>query len=148
MNQISRTVTKQAESASGEKSSTVESYSTSVPGAAPDGGLHLVERATTVERTGQSGEKTTQRQVEQTNPGDPGAGLRVMVISNSTQQPGGAGTQGAQTVQMRDASGNMNTVFVDLSKSTNAGTVQIPAAGEKTAAEKASAEKKNSGEQK
>ena len=148
MTQVSRTVTKETESASGEKSSTVESYSNSVPGAAPDGGLHLVERATRVEHTSQSGEQTTQRQVEQANPGDPAAGLRITVISTSTQRPGASGTQGVQTIQMRDASGNMNTVSVDLSKSTNAGTVQIPAAGAKKAAEKPSADKKDSSEQK
>src|SRR5262249_27522235 len=139
-----RRVTRQTENASGEKRSTVEDYSVNVPGTVGDGGLHLVQRATTQEQTSTSGGRTMQHQVEQVNPGDPSSGLRVTVVSAGSLQPGAGGTQGAQTVQMRDANGNFGTVSVDLSQSTKTHVVEVPAAGEKKPGEKQPAEKKTS----
>ncbi len=74
---VSRTVGKESESASGEKNSTVETYSTDFPGSAPDGNLHLSQRVTTVNRARSDGGQATEQQREQPNPGDPGAGLRA-----------------------------------------------------------------------
>jgi len=45
LSEVSRTVSKEFEGASGEKSATTEVYSVDVPGSARDGSLHLVERA-------------------------------------------------------------------------------------------------------
>lgn len=125
LSEISRTVSKQSESPSGEKRNTVETYSVDVPGTTRDGGLHLVERATTVQHTSSNGQQTTQQQVEQTNPGDPSAGLRVTVISTDNVRPGASEAQGARTIQMRDANGNFGTVSVDISKSTNIHAIQV-----------------------
>jgi hypothetical protein len=125
LSEISRTVSKQVENSSGEKRNTVETYSVDVPGTTRDGGLHLVERATTVQHISPTGQQTTQQQVEQPNPGDPGAGLRVTVISTNAVRPGASEVQGTQTIQMRDANGNFGTVSVDISKSTNIHAVQV-----------------------
>jgi hypothetical protein len=125
LSEISRTVSKQVENSSGEKRNTVETYSVDVPGTTRDGGLHLVERATTVQHTSPTGQQTTRQQVEQPNPGDPGAGLRVTVISTNAVRPGPSEVQGTQTIQMRDANGNFGTVSVDISKSTNIHAVQV-----------------------
>ena len=125
LSEISRSVSKQVESPSGEKQNTVETYSVDVPGATRDGGMHLVGRTTTVQQTSASGVQTTRQQVEQTNPGDPSAGLRVTVIGTNTVRPDGSQAASTQTVQMRDANGNFGTVSVDISKSTNTHAVQV-----------------------
>src|SRR6202167_838584 len=72
LNQVSRTVSKESESAPGEKRDTVETHSVYVPGSAGDGSLHLVERAPTVQHTSPIGQQTTEQQVEKPDPGDPG----------------------------------------------------------------------------
>ncbi len=125
LSEVSRTVSKEVESPSGEKRNTVETYSVDVPGTTRDGALHLVERATTVQHTSANGQQTTQEQVEQSNPGDPSAGLRVTVISTDTVRRGESGAQGTQTIQVRDANGNFGTVSVDISKSTNIHAIQV-----------------------
>ena len=123
--EISRTVGKESESASGEKRNTIETYSTDIPGSAPDGKLHLVERVTTAGRTGSSGGQITEQQVENVNPGDPGAGLRVTAKTTDTVRVGVSGTQATRTVQVRDANGNLGVVAVDTTKSDNVHTVQV-----------------------
>ncbi len=76
LSESSRTVSKDTETAAGEKRSSVETYSTSSPGLAPDGSLHVNSRATTVEKK-DAGGKTTEQQVEQADPDNPDAGLQV-----------------------------------------------------------------------
>jgi hypothetical protein len=125
VSEISRTVINQVETPSGEKRNTVETYSVDVPGTTRDGGLHLVQRATTDQRTSSTGQQTTQEQVEQTNPGDPGAGLRVTIISTSTVRPGPSEAQGTRAIQVRDANGNFGTVWVDISKSDNIHAIEV-----------------------
>jgi len=61
---ISRTVSKESESSSGEKRDTVETYSVDLPGSTRDSSLHLVDRATTVQHTSLTGDQTTEQQVE------------------------------------------------------------------------------------
>jgi hypothetical protein len=124
LGEVSRTVSKESESA-GEKSSTVESYSVDVPGAARDGSLHLVERSTTTQRTSSTGQQDTGRQVEQPDPGDPGGGLRVTQRATDSVRAGTSGAQATQTIQMRDANGNFEVVSVDTSKSDNVHTIQV-----------------------
>jgi hypothetical protein len=128
VSEISRTVINQVETPSGEKRNTVETYSVDVPGTTRDGSLHLVQRATTAQRTSSTGQQTTQEQVEQTNPGDPGAGLRVTIISTSTVRPGPSEAQGTRAIQVRDANGNFGTVWVDISKSDNIHAIEVPIA--------------------
>src|ERR1700675_5161529 len=64
LGQVSRTVSSESESAPGEKRDTIETYSVDVPGSVGDGSLHLVERAITAQRTGSTGQQTTEQQVE------------------------------------------------------------------------------------
>ena len=97
LGEISRTVTKESETASGEKRNTVETYSLDVPGSARDGNLHLVERSTTSQRTNSTGQQTTEQQVEQPNLGDPGSGRQVIALTTDTVRPSSAGAQATRT---------------------------------------------------
>jgi len=68
LDEVSRTVSDEAATASGEKSSTVETYSIRVPGSVGDGSLHLVKRATTARIPSSTGPQTIKQQVVQANP--------------------------------------------------------------------------------
>ncbi len=127
LSEVSRTVRTEPATDSGEKQSSVESYSIDVPGTTRDGNLHMVQRDTTKQTVGSNGRQTSVQQVEQPNPGDPHAGLRVIAISVENARADTSGTEAARTVQLRDASGNFNVVSVDTSKSdkSNAILVQI-----------------------
>jgi hypothetical protein len=125
LGEVSSTLSKESESASGEKRNTVETYSVDVPGSARDGSLHLVERATTAQRTSSTGQQTTEQQVEQANPGDPGSGLRVITLTTDTVRPGPSGAQATRTVQARDANGSFGVVSVDTTKSDNVHAIQV-----------------------
>jgi hypothetical protein len=125
LNQVSRTVSKDSESAPGEKRDTVETYSVHVPGSAGDGSLHLVERATTVQHTSSIGRQTTEQQLEKPDPGDPGSGLRVTTLSTDTVRPGPSGAQATRTVRVLDASGSFDIVAVDTTKSDNIHAIQV-----------------------
>src|SRR6266849_6086446 len=72
---VERTVSRESETAPGEKRDTVETYSTDVPGSVGDGSLHLNQRVTTVHRARLDGGQATEEQIEQRNPGEPSAGL-------------------------------------------------------------------------
>jgi hypothetical protein len=132
LGEISRTVTKESESASGEKHNTVETYSLDVPGTSRDGSMHLVGRATTTQRTSSTGQQTTEQQVEQPNPGDPASGLRVTTLTTDTVRPGPSGAQATRTVQARDANGSFGIVSVDTSKSDNIHAIQVQIAPSQT----------------
>jgi hypothetical protein len=125
MVEVQHTVGRESESAAGEKRSTVESYAADVPGTSPDGGLHLVQRVTTASRAASSGGQTTQQQVEQINPGDPGASLQVTVLSTDTQKSGTSGTQESRTIQVRGANGSLEAVSVDMTKSDKTPAVKV-----------------------
>ena len=125
LGEISRTVSKESESASGEKRNTVEIYSLDVPGSARDGGLHLVERSTTSQRTNSTGQQTTEQQVEQPHPGDPGSGLQVIAITTDTVRQSPSGAQATRTIQARDANGGFGVVSVDTTKSDNIHAIQV-----------------------
>jgi hypothetical protein len=118
-------VSKASENASGEKRNTLETYSVDVPGSAPDGSLHLIERASTAQRTGSTGQQITEQQVEQPNPGDPSDGLRITTITTDTVRPGPSGAQATRTIQARDANGGLGVVSVDMTKSDNVHAIQI-----------------------
>jgi hypothetical protein len=124
LGEVSRSLSNQSESASGEKRNTVETYSVNVPGSAGDGSLHLVERAITAQRTSSTGQQTVQ-QVERPSPGDPGSSLRVTILTTDTVRPGPSGVQATRTVQTRDANGSLGVVFVDTTKSDNTHAIQV-----------------------
>jgi hypothetical protein len=123
--EVSRTLSKESGGASGERHNTVENYSLDVPGSARDGSLHLVERTTTAQRTSSTGQQTTEQQVEQPNPGDPGSGLRVTILATDTVRPGPSGTQTTRTIQVRDANGSFGVVSMDTTKSDNVQAIQV-----------------------
>src|SRR6266481_1085905 len=117
--EVSRTVTKESESAPGEKRNTTEVYSVDVPGSARDGSLHLAQRETTAQRTSSTGQQTTQHQVEQPDPGNPDSGPRVTVLTTDTLRPGASGSRTTRTIESLDPNGNLAVVSVDTTKSDN-----------------------------
>ena len=123
LSEASRTVSKEKETAAGEKSSTVETYSTDIPGVATDGSLHLNSRATTVEKK-DAGGKTTEQQVEQANPDNSNAGLQVKAKTKYTVHYAASGTQQTKTVETRDINGNFDVVYVQMGKSDQVPTEQ------------------------
>jgi len=123
--EVSRAGTQESESASGEKRTSVETFSIDVPGTTRDGSLHLVERKTSTERSSSRGERTTEQKVEQTNPGDPGAGLRVSVLVDGRIVPRPSGEESTVTIRVRDANGSFGIVSVDTTKSDRIPTIQI-----------------------
>jgi len=125
LGQISRVVNQESESTSGEKRNSVETYSIDVPGTTRDGSLHLVERKTSTERSSSTGERATEQKVEQTNPGDPGAGLRVSVLVDGRMVPGPSGEQSTVTIRARDENGNVGIVSVDTTKSDRIFTIHV-----------------------
>ena len=125
LGEVSRTVSKATEIGAEEKRATVETFSVSVPGSVGDGKLHVVERATTAQRTASSGQQVTEQQVEQPNPGDPGSGLRVTTVTVDTVRPGASGAQGTRTVQALDLNGNLGVVSFDNAKSDDIHAIQV-----------------------
>jgi hypothetical protein len=125
LGEVSRTVSNKAATASGEKRNAVETYSISVPGSVGDGSLHLVKRATTDQLPSSTGQQTIGQQVEQADPGDPGSGLRVTILTTDTVRPGPSGAQATRTVQVRDANGSFGVVSVNTTKSDNIHAIQV-----------------------
>jgi hypothetical protein len=127
LSEVSRTVSRETENAAGEKRNTVETYSTYVPGLAPDGSLHLNRMVTTVQNF-DSGGKATEQQVELPKPGDPIGGLQVAARTRYIVQYGGSVEQQTKTVQLRDVNGALNVISDETRKSD-----QAPAAQAETA---------------
>jgi hypothetical protein len=125
LGEVSRTVSKQSESASGDKRNTVETYSLDIPGSSRDGSLHLVERATTVQHTSSTGQQTTEQNVEHPNLGNPTSGLQVTTVTSDTVRPGPFGAQSTRTVQARDVNGGFGIVSVDIANSNNIQAIQV-----------------------
>jgi hypothetical protein len=123
--QVSRVVSRESESASGERRDSLESYSIDVPGTTRDGRLHLIERQTSISPSTSTGERSTEQQVEQINPGDPGAGLRVSVLLDGKMVSAPSGEQSTITIRARDSNGRFGVVWVDMTKSDRIPTVQI-----------------------
>jgi hypothetical protein len=125
LGQISRVVSQETGSASGEKRSVVETYSVDVPGTTRDSSLHLIERKTSTESSSSTGERATEQRIEQINPGDPGSGLRLSVLVDGKIVPELSGQQSTVTIRARDSNGNLGIVSVDTTKADRIRTVQI-----------------------
>jgi hypothetical protein len=125
LSEVSRVVSKDSESSSTGKRETVETYSLDVPGVTRDGNLHLVERATTAQRTSATGEQITEKQLEQRNPGDPDSDLHLSVLINDTVRPVPSGEQAMQTISVRDSNGSFGVVSVDTTNSDKVLTIQV-----------------------
>src|ERR1700687_5586049 len=125
LGEVSRTLSNESESASGETRSTVETYSINVPGSVGDGSLHLTERATAAQRTNSTGQQITEHQVQRPIPGDPGSSLQVTIQTTDTVRPDPSGAQATRTVQARDVNGSLGVVLVDTTKSDNIHAIQV-----------------------
>jgi hypothetical protein len=125
LDQVSRVVSQESENTSGEKRGVVETYSIDVPGTTRDGSLHLVERKTSTGNSSATGERATEQTVEQPNPGDPGAGLRVSVLANDKMVPAPSGEQSTVTIRARDSNGSFGIVSVDTTKADRIPTIQV-----------------------
>ena len=112
----SRTVGQETETATGEKSATVDTYSTQLPGSADSGGLKLNRRVTTIQKKDASGERT-EEQVEEPNLGTPSNGLQVKTKTKYVVQYAAVGTQQSKTTQVRDSAGNLSVVSTETQKS-------------------------------
>ena len=124
LSEIKHLISKESESASGDRKKSEETYSVDLPGAPRDGSLHLVQDETTTQRTTANGQQTT-KVVQQPNPGDPSGGLQVTTITNGNIVSGANGTQATETIQLRDANGSLDVVSVDMTKSDSAPAVQV-----------------------
>jgi hypothetical protein len=125
LGEVSHVVSQDSESTFGEKRSVVETYSIDVPGNSQDGSLHLVERKTSTDSSSSTGERATEQKVEQTNPGDPGAGLRVSVLVDGRMVPGPSGEQSTVTIRTRDVNGSFAIVSVETMRSDKIPTIQV-----------------------
>jgi hypothetical protein len=103
LSDYSRTVGTETETATGEKSSTVDTYSTQVPGSTGDGTLQLKRRVTTIQKKDSSGEKTEQQ--AEPNLGNPSDGLQVRAKTKYVVQYAATGTQQTRTTQVVDGAG-------------------------------------------
>lgn len=122
---VQRTVNKEAAGAGGETRATTENYSVDLPGAAPDGRLHPVERVTTIHGTGRDGRQSTRTQVEQPNPGSPTEGMRVTGGTIEVVRPGPGGTtHETRAIESLNGGGGPGTIWVDM------GTSDKPAHGQ------------------
>ncbi len=124
LSEISRKVSNETTSG-GEKKKTEEDYSLDVPGAAEDGSLHVVKRATTAQSTTATGQQTNTTQIAQPNPADPGAGLQVTIVTSAGVRAGPSGARSTQTIQQLDANGDLSVVSVDTTQSSDNHAVQV-----------------------
>ena len=122
---ISHTVAKDAEAGSGARQVSDETYSTYIPGSAPDGKLHLSQRATIVSRPQSNGSQLTEQQVEQPNFGDPNADLQLTGRTIEIVSTDSSGKLQTRTIQGRDGGGHMRVVSVDVRKSNQTRAVQV-----------------------
>lgn len=116
LHESSRTVSKEGETAAGEKTSTVETY---------DGGTQLNKRITKVQRKDSKGE-TIEEQIEGPNLGNPSDGTKVTGRTKYVVKYAGPGTQQSKTVEIRDSNGNFKVVSSDTQKSTQPPPQQVP----------------------
>jgi hypothetical protein len=127
MSVAERTVSRQAAS-DGETRDTTETYSTNVPGQAGNDTLQLVQRESTVHRT-TDGRQSTTRQVETPSAGNPGDGLHLTQQAIDIVRPDGRGSaeQKATTVTF-GPEGQVNTMWVDVGKTSNPAVVTVDSA--------------------
>jgi hypothetical protein len=115
LSELSRTVSEENKTGTGKSSSTVDTYSTVVPGVAGDGRLHLNQRVTTVQKK-DSDRETTEQQVEQANPDSPNASLQVRAKTKYVVHYAASGREQTKTTQASDVNGAFNVVSVETQK--------------------------------
>ena len=123
-----RTVVKEGQTATGEKTSTVESYSVFSRGYS-DSSMHLNQRVTSIQKKGSNGE-TIEQQIEEPSSGNPSDGAKVSGRAKYVVKYAVPGTQQAtqetKTFEARDANGNFHVVSTETEKSTQP-AAQVPA---------------------
>ena len=116
LSEVSRTVGEETETAPGERTSTIETYTVEASGVPVDGGLHLSQRLTTVQKN-DSDKKTTEQKVEQPNVGNPNDGLQLNGKNKYTVKYAPAGTLQTKTIQVRGPNGTFTVFSADTQKS-------------------------------
>ncbi len=118
---VEHTVSKEAEDASGQTRGTTETYGNNLN--SPDA-LTLNQRVTTVSRD-KNGRQVTETQVQDRSAADPSLGLQVTGKTTDTVRTADGKTKTTQTIQSRDAEGNMNVVSVDMTSTDKPPAVQV-----------------------
>jgi hypothetical protein len=110
---VGRTVTNETKNAVGQSQQTVQEYSANVPGATPDGTLHLVRQSTENVQRDASGAVQTQSQTQTVNAGNPTDSLQTVTTATGVSQPTGRGQSDTKTtVRDTNGGGTFGTVFV------------------------------------
>lgn len=123
---VERTVSKESRNAAGEKRGTVETYSNNLPGSPVDNSLHLNQRVTTVQRKSGDGGQSTEKQVEQRNPGQPSDSLQVTQEAIDIVKPGAGGTtRQTRTLRSLDSNGSLGVLSVDTRKQDSSPAIKI-----------------------
>lgn len=124
LTESSRTVSQEAQTSTGEKRKTVETYSGYVPGSA-DSSIHLNQRVTTIQKRDSGGE-VIEEQVEERGSGNPSDSPKVTERTRYVVKYGYAGTQQTKTVEARDGGGNFYIVSVETQKAEGTAPAQKP----------------------
>jgi hypothetical protein len=121
----SRTLSKESETAAGEKKNVIETYSTDVTGSAPEGNLRLDQRVTVVKQAGSDGAQKTERRVEQRNLVQPDSGLQVTSQTLDSVKPGSSGAGETIKIEARDVNGSLTVVSFDTQKADNVHAINV-----------------------
>jgi hypothetical protein len=124
LSEVSRTLRKESEDASGNRSKSEELYSLDVPGAARDNGLHMIQRTTATQQTDSGGQKTIEVQ-EQPDFGNFGGSPKIITLTTNTVKLGPSGAEATRTVQAPDDSGHLSVISIDMTKSNNANAISV-----------------------
>jgi len=125
LSEVERTVSKQAVGG-GETRDIQETYSTNVPGEAGNDQLQLVRRESTVQRTNAGSGQSTTRQVETSNPGNPGDRLQVTQEAIDIVRPDGHGSAEQRgTTLTFGPDGQVSIVSVDMGTTNNPAAVRV-----------------------
>jgi len=117
LHENTRTVAKDTETTAGEKTSTVETYTTSAPGYT-DGDLHVSQRVRKSQKKDAGGE-IIEEQIEEPSAINPSDGPKVTGRTKYVVKYAGAGAQQTKTVEKRDLNGNLQVTSVETQKATN-----------------------------
>ena len=134
----SSTVSKESETANGERHSSAETYSTDVIGSVSDGSLRLNKQVTTVRRQHPGGGESSVQQLRQPDPAAPGSGLQVIQVVSTDD----SGNQQTRTIQARDSAGDLQVISVEIKKSDQPRALPAPPAQDKKPENKDSKDKK------
>ena len=126
LSELFRTVGEETETAAGEKSSTVDTYSDQLPGTAGNGSLQLRRRVTTVQKKDASGEHAEQ-QIEEPNLGTPSNGLQTRAKTKYVVQYAAGGTQKTKTTEVPNSAGKLEPVAGESQQSDRPAPAPAPA---------------------